>query len=91
MEEIVIPKTKDEYLNVCNNKSVFSNNELNYFYDISKYRTVIKLIPYKTYLNKITLSKLIEAGLVDFDKGPRPFDEIPARLYNLFLKEGEEK
>lgn len=90
LEDIVVPKTKKEYLDICTNKSVFSTEELNYFYDSKKYRTVLKLIPYKTYLNKITLGQLIDAGLVKYNSGPRPFDEVPKRLYDLFL-EGEKE
>lgn len=89
LEEIVIPKTKDEYINVCTNKSVFENDELIKFYDDKKYRTVIKLIPYKTYFNKISLGQLIDTGLVNQNSGPRPFEEIPSNFYELFLKEGE--
>lgn len=91
LEDIIVPKTKEEYLKVCSNKSVFNNEELNYFYDSKKYRTVIKLIPYKTYFNKISLGQLIDAGFVEYDSGPRPFDEVPPRLYGLFLKEDKER
>lgn len=91
LEEIVVPKTKEEYINECSNKSVFNIDELEKFYDDKKYRTVIKLIPYKTYFNKISLDKLIEVGLVEQNSGPRPFEEVPSTLYSLFLKEGEER
>lgn len=86
LEEIVLPHTQEEYLKECSNKSVFKNEELIDFYDTKKYRAVIKLIPYKTYLEKISLSELVDAGFVDYDSGPRPFDEVPERLYDLFLK-----
>lgn len=89
LEELMIPSTLDEYLKECSNKSVFSEDELRNFYINKRYRTVIKLIPYKTYLNKISLGKLIDVGLVDYDSGPRPFDEVPKELYNLFMNEGE--
>ncbi len=91
LEDIVVPKSKEEYLKVCSNKSVFTNDELNFFYDSKKYRTVIKLIPYKTYFEKISLGQLIDCGFIQYDSGPRPFVEVPARLYKLFLKEGEER
>ena len=91
LEEIVVPKSKEEYLKVCSNKSVFTNDELNYFYDSKKYRTVIKLILYKTYLEKISLGQLIDIGFIKYDSGPRPFDEVPQNLYEFFLKEGKEK
>ncbi len=89
LEEIVIPTSREEYLKECSNKSVFSNDELNNFYINKKYRTVIKLIPYKTYFEKISLGYLIDVGFIDYNKGPRPFDEVPAKFYNIFLKGGE--
>lgn len=89
LEEIIFPQTLEEYLNVCSNKSVFGTSELKDFYLTKKYRTVIKLILYKTYLNKISLDTLISNGLLDFDKGPRPLTEIPKSYHKLFLKEGE--
>lgn len=89
LEELMIPSTLNEYLKECSNKSVFSEEELRNFYINKRYRTVIKLIPYKTYLEKISLGKLIDVGLVDYDSGPRPFDEVPKELYNLFMNEGQ--
>ena len=89
LEEIVIPKTEEEYLKACSNKSVFTNEELIDFYNRKNYRTVIKLIPYKTYFNKISLGKLNDIGLVDQYSGPRPFEEIPSKYYDLFLYGGE--
>ena len=91
LEEIIFPQTLEEYLNVCSNKSVFDTSELNYFYLTKKYRTVIKLILYKTYLNKISLDKLIQAGLFSFDEGPRPFTEIDDKYRAIFLKEPKTK
>ena len=91
LEEIVRPKTKEEYLKACSNKSVFSIEDWNTFYDTKKYRTVIKLIPYKTYTQKISLAKLIDEGFINYDSGPRPFQEVPSRLYDMFLKKGDEK
>lgn len=91
LEEIVYPKTKEEYLEICSNKSVFKKEELIEFYNGKKYRTVIKLIPYKTYFNKISLGRLIDIGFINYDSGPRPFDEVPPSLYKLFLEEDIEK
>lgn len=88
LEEILMPQTKEEYLKVCSNKSVFSNEQLEYFYDSKNYRTVIKLILYKTYFEKISLDKLINIGFIDYDSGPRPFDEVPSKFYELFLEKG---
>ena len=89
LEEIKTPTSLEEYLSECSNKSVFSKKELENFFINKKYQTVIKLIPYKIYIEKISLGKLIDVGLVSYDSGPRPFDEVPKELYNLFMNEGE--
>lgn len=85
LEKIVEPRNLDDYLEECSNKSVFDNNELIDFYNTKKYKTVIKLIPYKTYLEKISLSELVECGLIEQDCGPRPFDQIPDNMQDMFL------
>lgn len=87
LENVTFPKTKDDYLKECSNKSVFNTDELNDFYDSKNYRIVIKLIPYKTYFDKISLNTLRNVGLVEQFSGPRPFDEVPEKLYDLFLRE----
>ena len=86
LEEIKFPSNKDAYLKECSNKSVFSKEELEKFYDDNEYRNVIKLMLYKTYENKINLEKLIDCGLVPEGNGPRPFVEVPECLYDMFLK-----
>ena len=89
LEDVVYPKTRDEYLSVCTNKSVFSKEELESFYDNKKYRTVIKLILYKTYREKITKKQLNDIGLTEENSGPRPFTTVPSQYYKLFLKGGD--
>ena len=91
LEDIITPTSKRQYIEECSNKSVFSDDELNSFYDSKKYRHVIKLILYKTYFYKISLSRLIDSGFIDQCSGPRPFDEVPEQLYDLFLKESCDK
>ena len=89
LEDIIYPKSKEEYLKECSNKSVFTKDELNDFFDSKNYRKVIKLILYKTYFEKISLSQLIDAGFIGDCSGPRPFDEVPSQYYKMFLQEEE--
>ena len=84
-EEINKPQDKEKYLNICSNKSVFTEEELNRFYDENNYRSVVKLIPYKTYFEKISLQKLYDEGII-IEGGPRPFEKIPNKYRNLFMK-----
>lgn len=71
----------DDFLTTCKNKSVFSTDELKKLFN--KFRTVIKLIPYKTFEKKIPLYKLREAGVIGID-GPRPFNKISKEFYESF-------
>jgi len=87
LEGLYYPKTLDEFLSLCSNKSVFSDKELSMFYSNKKYRTVVKLIQYKTFDKKITLEALQNEGLVGEFSGPRPFDRIDPKHYGLFMKE----
>ncbi len=87
LEGLYFPKTLDEFLSLCSNKSVFSDEELSTFYSNKKYRTVVKLIQYKTFEKKITLEVLQNEGLVGEFSGPRPFDRIDPKHYELFMKE----
>ena len=84
-EEIRKPENKENYLNMCSNKSVFVEEELNEFYDENNYKNVIKLIPLKTYFNKISLQRLYDEGII-LEGGPRPFKKISSKYRDLFMK-----
>lgn len=87
LEEIIKPTSLEEYLNICKNKSVFSREQLIEFYMNNKYRTIIKLILYKTLENKITLDSLIKWGYIDSNSGPRTFDELPEKYFKQIEEE----
>lgn len=87
VEEIDYPKTIKEYLDICKNKSVFTEEELKQFY--SKYKAVVKLIHLREFKYKIPLSTLQDKGLIGQNSGPRPFTKIPIQFISIF-KEGKE-
>lgn len=85
LESVLSPSTLEEYLKECKNKSIFSEKELVGFYNVSSYRTVVKMIAYKTFDDKITLDELQTRGLIMGNSGPRPFEEISDDYYDLFM------
>lgn len=85
IQEIIYPKSLNEYLEICSNKSVFSNEELIKFYNERKYRTVIKIIPLYTYKKKIILKSLREMKIYGHEAGPRTFDKISEVFKDKFL------
>lgn len=81
------PTTQDEYLALCNNKSVFNNDELKNFYFIKKWRKVIKLLDLKVFDKKIILNDLYKLGALEENTGPRPFTRINKEMYDKILIE----
>ena len=70
-------KNKEEFLNLCNNRSVFSKDELNSFWNNHSYNLlVIKFIFVKSLEKRLTLDYLQQTGIVEPLKGPRPFTRI---------------
>lgn len=85
-EEAVTPKTLEDYLAECKNKSIFTEEELKNFYCSRKYRTIVKMIFLRNYNRKITLKELREKGIVNYNSGPRLFSEIPSQDYKFFVE-----
>lgn len=71
LSEIIYPNSLDEYLKICKNRSVFSEDELKKFYITNNYRTVIKLLFLKPFDKKVNLNDLYENDIIDQSKGPR--------------------
>ena len=71
LQEILYPDTYNDYLKVCTNRSVFSEEQLKQFYFEKKYLTVLKVLFLKPLNNKIVLCDLYHRGIISEDKGPR--------------------
>lgn len=76
----------NDFITECGNRSVFSNQELRNLF--SKYKTVIKMIQYKTFSKKVILNDLYELGIVEEDKGPRNFTYVSQENFNKLIKKG---
>ena len=79
-------KTKDEFFKHCQNRSVFSKADLDYFWN--RYRTnlmVLKFVFVKSLKNRLTLDYLQQLGVVEPTKGPRPFMRVSDDIFKKIL------
>jgi len=91
VQEIIYPKTIDEYLKYCKNRSVFTEEELIKFYNKSKYRTIVKLLYYYGFKNKVVLNDLYKLNIIPDGTGPRLNTIITKQQFEQILKLGVRK
>lgn len=91
VQEIIYPKTLDEYLKYCKNRSVFTEEELINFYTKSKYRTIVKLLYYYGFKNKVVLNDLYKLNIISEGSGPRLNTIISKQQFEQILKLGVRK
>ena len=91
LQEIIYPKSEEEYLGLVKNKSVFTDDELKSFYRNDKYRTVIKLLFLKPFDRKVTLKQLYDLGIFDetCNEAPRINTIISNEDADKIIREGE--
>jgi predicted nucleic acid-binding protein len=82
--------SKEEFINYCGNRTVFSQSELNSFWNNNKERLlVVKFIFVKDLKKRLTLGYLWDNNIVDLYKGPRPFDEISDNDFKKIIEDSE--
>ena len=86
IQKITRPNSIEEYLKECSNKTIFSNDQLSDYYNKDKYRTVIKLLHYKSFERKILLDDLYKMDILEHGNGPRIFTKITKEKYTQILK-----
>ena len=80
--------TKDEFLRHCQNRSVFSTEELNAFWNNHRYGlTVLKFIFIKSFTHRPILGFLWDNNIVEGGKGPRPFTCITDSQFEMIIRE----
>lgn len=89
IEEILLPKTLEECIAICKNRSIFSEEELRELYP--KYSKVIKLLDLVPFKNKVTLNQLYDNDIIANGSGPRPFTELSKDQYEIIYKLGMEE
>lgn len=82
--------SEDEFLRECQNRSIFSDEELKDMW--KKHRSEIKVIKFifvKQLTKKIVLKHLWEEGIIAAPNVPRPFTKLTDKQYNVLLKDSD--
>ena len=81
-------KNKEEFLKYCENRTVFSSEELEDFWRTKRNSLlVIKFIYVKSLSKRLNLSYLWNSGIVAQNNGPRPFDLISDSDFDSILND----
>lgn len=81
-------KTKDEFLQTCKNRSVFTKDELEMFWSTKRNQLlVISFIFVKSLSHRLTLGYLWDNNIIQAPSGPRPFTRISDCQFNKILKD----
>lgn len=89
IQDIIKTNTVEECIKECKNRSVFSQSDIKKLY--SKYPTVIKLLDYLPFKNKVPLYKLYDNSIIEQGKGPRPFEVIDKKHFTKIINLGLEE
>ena len=82
--------SEEEFLSYCQNRSVFTEEELRRFWSQHRYNLkVLKFVYVKTLTKKVTLDYLQQHGIVDPGQGPRPFTRITDAQFSMILRDSE--
>lgn len=85
-------KDKDDFLKQCQNRSVFSQTDLEDFWNNHRYNLkVLKFVYVKSLSRRLTLDWLQQHGMVEQNQGPRPFTRLTDEQFNLILRESGTK
>lgn len=88
LQDVIYPKTFEDYLKACTNRSVFNQEQLKSFYYKKGYRTVLKVLFLKPLDKKIILYDLIQNDIIKEEKGPRLTTTISKEKFELLLEMG---
>lgn len=82
--------SKEAYLKRCQNRTVFSDEELEDFWRRKSGQIVLlKFIFVKSLTKRITLGDLWEYGIIQAPSGPRPFTQITDKQFNDLLQKAQ--
>ncbi|MDR2515235.1 MAG: hypothetical protein LBD02_08560 [Christensenellaceae bacterium] len=83
-------RNKEDFLCHCQNRSVFSLDELNSFWDNHRYNLMIlKFIYIKSLVHRPILGFLWDKNIVPAPNGPRPFTRISNDQFEMILNEAQ--
>ena len=82
--------SKEEYMRHVQNRSVFTNEELEQFWRQHRgNQIVLKFVFVKSFAKRPILKFLWDADIIKFPSGPRPFTRISDEQFNLILSEAQ--
>ena len=82
--------SEEDFLNYCQNRSVFTAEELKRFWSQHRYNLkVLKFVYVKSLTKKVTLDYLQQRGIVDRGQGPRPFTHITDAQFSMILRDSK--
>lgn len=81
---------KEDFLQHCQNRSVFSKEELESFWNNhSANLCVLKFVYVKSLVKKVTLEYLWDKNIIERGKGPRPFTPITDAQFKNIMDEAK--
>lgn len=81
-------KNKDDFLQHCQNRSVFTKDELESFWRNHRYNLkVLKFVYVKSLERRLTLEWLQDHNIVEKNQGPRPFTRITDQQFRMIMRD----
>lgn len=82
--------SKEEFLKSCQNRSVFTEEELNTFWEkYSRNIMVLKFIFVKSLTKRLTLEYLWNNNIISFPNGPRSFTRLTDDLFDAIINDSQ--
>ena len=83
-------RSEEEFLNYCQNRTVFSTDDLKNFWADHRYNlSVIKFVYVKSFVKKVNLDFLWNNNIIAAPNGPRPFTKISDEQFEKILTESQ--
>lgn len=83
LHEIIAPRTKEDFLKECANRTVFGEGKLSDSWESGRHRTIIKMVEHENLSKKVILLKLLDIGLTYQDL--RPFTKITKEQFESIM------
>jgi predicted nucleic acid-binding protein len=89
-EDINSFSSKSDFLKECQNRTVFTKYDLDYFWNKNRYNiSVLKFIFVKSLVKRPTLDYLWNSSILNFPNGPRQFTKISDSQFEMIMKEAQ--
>ena len=89
IQDIVKTGSVEECIEICKNRSIFSEAEI--VQEHATRPTVVKLLDYIPFRNKVKLYQLYDNGIVADGSGPRSFESLSKEEYEIIYEIGMEE